>query len=92
MLYQVSPNFILREIAGEAVLVPVGDAGPLNNSMISLNETSLFLWKLFSQPRTVDSVIEATKQAYADPDGKIDQDIRQLVVEYMKIGLFKEVE
>ena len=43
-------DFILREIAGEAVLVPVGENTELSNSIISLNETSVFLWKLFDHP------------------------------------------
>ena len=37
--YQVNPNFILREVAQEAVLVPVGDAGRFEGTMISLNAT-----------------------------------------------------
>lgn len=90
--YQANGCFVLREIAGEAVLVPVGDAGSLANSMISLNATALFLWKLLEQPRTVDDLIQKAKQAYADPEGKLEEDIRRLTLEYVKIGLFMEVE
>ena len=51
-------DFILREIAGEAVLVPVGENTELSNSIISLNETSVFLWKLFDHPVTYDEVLD----------------------------------
>lgn len=90
-LYQVNPNFILREIAGEALLVPVGEAGVFENSMISLNVTSLFLWKQFDEPSTVDDVIKKAQAAYDDPSGKMEAEIRQFVIEYVKAGLIKEV-
>ena len=55
--FRANPDFILREIAGEAVLIPVGEAGIFENSLISLNDTCSFLWKLFQTPRTAEDVI-----------------------------------
>ena len=37
--YKANPDFLLREVAGEAVLIPVGEAGVFENSVISLNDT-----------------------------------------------------
>ena len=90
--YQVNPNFILREVAQEAVLVPVGDAGRFEGTMISLNATSLFLWKVFEQPHTIAEAIEAAKAAYDDPSGRMEQEITLFVNEYVRVGLMKEVE
>lgn len=89
--FQADPRFILREIADEAVLVPVGDCGPLTNSMLSLNETCLFLWKLFETPAAVSDVIARAKEVYNDPTGRMDEEIRQFVAEYAKYGLLREV-
>ena len=38
--YKANPDFLLREVAGEAVLIPVGEAGVFENSVISLNAVS----------------------------------------------------
>ena len=89
--YQINPTFILREIAGEAILVPTGDAGVFTNSMISLNPTSLFLWKQFEEPRTVDEVVEKAKSIYEDPSGRMEDEIRQFVSEYIRANLLREV-
>ena len=43
--YRANPDFLLREVAGEAVLIPVGEAGVFENSVISLNDTCSFLWR-----------------------------------------------
>ena len=37
--FKANPDFLLREVAGEAVLIPVGEAGVFENSVISLNDT-----------------------------------------------------
>lgn len=91
MRYQVNPNFILREIAGEALLVPVGEAGMFTNSIVSLNVTSLFLWKQFTEPNTIERVIHEAQEVFDDPSGKMEDEVRQFVLEYVKTGLLKEV-
>lgn len=88
--YRANPDFLLREVAGEAVLVPVGEAGIFENSVISLNETCCFLWKLFQQPRTVEDVIAEARKEYSDPDGEMEQGIRDFMREYLQYGLLKE--
>lgn len=88
--FKANPNFLLREVAGEAVLVPVGEAGIFENSVISLNETCRFLWQLFQQPRTEEDVITEARKEYSDPDGEMEQGIKDFIREYLKYGLLKE--
>ena len=88
--FKANPDFLLREVAGEAVLIPVGEAGVFENSVISLNDTCSFLWKLFQEPRTEEEVIAEAKTEYSDPDGEMEQGIRSFIEEYVKYGLLKE--
>ena len=88
--YRANPDFLLREVAGEAVLIPVGEAGVFENSVISLNDTCSFLWKLFQEPRTEEEVIAEAKKEYSDPDGEMEQGIKSFIEEYVKYGLLKE--
>ena len=89
-MFKANPNFILREVAGEAVLVPVGEAGIFENSVISLNETCRFLWQLFQQPRTLEDVIAEARKEYSDPNGELEQGIKSFIEEYVKYNLLKE--
>ena len=81
--YRANPDFLLREVAGEAVLIPVGEAGVFENSVISLNDT-------FQEPRTEEEVIAEAKKEYSDPDGEMEQGIRSFIEEYVRYGLLKE--
>ena len=88
--FRANQDFLLREVAGEAVLVPVGEAGIFENSVISLNETCSFLWKLFQEPKTEEEVLAEARKEYSDPDGEMEQGIKDFIREYLKYGLLKE--
>ena len=91
-MLRANPDFLLREVAGEAVLVPVGDAGIFENSVISLNDTCSFLWKLFQTPKTAEEVIAEAKKEYSDPDGAMEQGIYSFISDYLRYGLLLEEE
>jgi len=60
---KLKDGFILREVAGERVVIPSGDALDLN-MMITLNETGAFLWKQLEQETTEDAVVSALLKEY----------------------------
>lgn len=91
-LYKTNGDFLLRKIAGEAVLIPVGGGADQLNGMITLNETFQFIWEMFKQPCTISSVIEAAKEEYEDSDGTIEKDIHRFVEESLQYGFLKEEE
>lgn len=90
--FKANPNFLLREIAGEAVLIPVGEAGIFENSVISLNESCSFLWRLFQTPRTVEEAVAEARKEYSDPDGVLEQGVYQFIKEYLQYDLLREEE
>lgn len=89
-MFKANPNFLLRDVAGEAVLIPVGEAGIFENSVMSLNDTCRFLWQQFQEAKSVEDVIAEAKKEYSDPDGEMEQGIKDFVEEYVKYGLLKE--
>lgn len=88
--YQTNSNFLLRDIGDEHVLIPIGEAGVLNNSVISLNDTSQFLWKQFLSPITIPEVVEKAKEVYDDPDNAMEQEVIEFVNAYLEVGLLEE--
>ena len=60
---QLKPDFLLREVAGQTVVIPMGDALNLN-TMITLNETGKFLWQQLEQETTEDAVVAALLAEY----------------------------
>ena len=89
--YQTSDHFVLREIAGEHLLIPVNDAGMLNHTIISLNPTCLAIWKSYQKPRTLSEAIQVLRQIYTGDPAEMEKDITQFTSEALYYGLLKEV-
>ena len=88
--YRANPDFLMREIGGEYVLVPVGQAGLFENSMLSLNATCGYLWKMFQMPCTIDQAVEKAQADFDGPADEIERDVRLFVREYLKYKLLVE--
>ena len=56
-------GFILREIAGENIVIPAGDELNLN-MMITLNETGAFLWERLNEETTQEALVAALLSEY----------------------------
>lgn len=61
---KIEKEFILREIAGDYVIVPVGDAAVQFNGMISVNETGAVLWKCLQEETDTDRMVQALTEEY----------------------------
>ena len=60
---KLKDGFILREIAGETVVVPSGAELDIN-LMITLNETATYLWKRLESDSSVEALVKALLEEY----------------------------
>ena len=60
---KIKEGFLLREVAGQTVVLPCGDALDLN-MMITLNGTGKFLWQLLEQDRQEAELVDALLAEY----------------------------
>lgn len=61
---KVSSDFIMREIAGEFILVPVGAAAAKFNGLITMNEVGKYIFELLSEKRTLQELAEKITDEY----------------------------
>ena len=57
-------DFLLRDVAGSLVIVPVGEAVSAFPGMITLNATAAYLWELLETEQTVDSLVTGLMERY----------------------------
>ena len=60
---KIKSGYILRQVAGEYVVVPTGEDLNLN-MMITLNETGAFLWKLMERDTDEKAMVAALLEEY----------------------------
>ena len=57
-------NFLLRDVAGTMVIVPVGAAVSAFPGMITMNDTAAYLWELLEKEQTVESLAAGLMERY----------------------------
>ena len=87
---KINNNFVMKEIAGSYMVVPVGSELIDLNAMITLNESGAFLWNRLLSDATEYELIEAMLKEY-DVDMKTaTEDIREFLENLRKIGALDE--
>lgn len=76
---KLKDGFLLREIAGEVVVLPTGNDLDLN-MMITLNETGRFLWERLEDGAEIEDLVSAVLKEY-DID---EADARMHVTEFLE--------
>lgn len=56
---KLKPTIILRKIAGETILVPVGEDAVRVNGLITVNEVGALICEQLKEERTVDALVAA---------------------------------
>ena len=68
---KIKDGFLLRQVGGNQVVVPVGAQTVDFRCIITLNETGAFLWQRLQQPATQDGLVEALLEEYDVTDALI---------------------
>ena len=92
--YRIKPGYILREIAGEYVIVPVGaeSKSPLENTVMAPNGSAVFIWKSFEQPSTLEDVVIQGMLEYDVTEDIIRKSIEHFVKEMLEYKILEEVD
>ncbi len=76
---RIKDGFILRKIAGNYIVVGVGEAAAGFNSMINVNETGAFLWERLSGGATKEELLEALRSEYDVGEETAKKDITEFL-------------
>ena len=85
--YRASPDFMLRQIAGESILVPAGAAAAHFNGLISLNDTGVFLWNALRQSRSEPELGALVLQEYEVEPDTAAADVRAFLAKLDQAGI-----
>ena len=76
---KIKQGFMLREVAGNFVVVAVGEASKNFNGVINLNESGAFLWKQLMSETTNDKLLDALLNEYDVSEEIAKKDIQMFV-------------
>lgn len=82
-------DFIMREIAGETFLIPVGEASVQINGMITLNGMSAFIWKALETEKTEEGLIKEILNVYEVGEKQVKEDLAEFLERMKSLNMVK---
>ena len=86
---KMKEGFMVREVGGEVLLVPVGANSIDFKSVIRLNETGAFLLNKLSEDITEEELLEAVINEYDIDEDTASGDIRRFVERLEDAGIIE---
>ena len=87
---KIKNGYIMREVAGENVVIAVGEAARDFKGMIRLNPTGAFLWKLLESDTDDSAMLAAMLDKYDIDEDTAKRDIAAFVSSVKGAGLIND--
>lgn len=81
-----SDSFLLRDVAGSLVIVPVGAAVAAFPGMMTLNATGAYIWDLLETEQTVETLVQALTDRYDVTEEKAKEDVEAFIAKLKPTG------
>lgn len=81
------PDFILRQIAGENILVPCGEAAKRLSGLINLNSTAAFIWQNLNDAKDLDELTARVMENFEVDEETARRDVNGLTAELILAGM-----
>ena len=72
---KIKREFVLREIAGDLLLVPTGKTALDLNGMLTLNEAGAEIWKMLPEVESEDEIVSRLLEEYDAEEAALREDV-----------------
>lgn len=89
---RIKEGFVLRDVAGQAIVIAVGEASKRFHGMINLNSTARFIWKKIEAGDNVGKIVEDMVEQYDVAFEKAAVDVENMVTKMIDADIFEKIE
>ena len=84
---RIAKEFVLREIAGDYIIIPAGKTVLDINGLITLNEVGVSLWKMLQNEVTFDELVQGVLDEYDVEPAVAREDIQEFLDQLVSKGI-----
>ena len=89
---RIDKEFVLREIAGDYIIIPTGKMVLDFNGLITVNEVGAFLWNMLQEEVTVEDLVKGILEEYEVEEDVAKEDILEFLGKLENSGILKKDE
>mgnify|MGYP003292181310 CR=1 FL=1 len=89
---RIEKEFVLREIAGDYIIIPTGSTVLEFNGLITVNEVGVTLWKLLQQGADIEQLVQGVLAEYDVQEDVAREDIQEFLDSLIRGGILTKDE
>lgn len=78
-IMKIQDEFVLREIAGDYVIIPTGKTALTFNGLITVNKVGASLWKMLQTEKNFDDLVQGILDEYDVEEDVARKDIQEFL-------------
>ncbi len=83
-------SFLMQDVAGEILLVPLGAQVMDMNGIMTLNATGRCVWELLAEERSVDDLAAAVAERFDVDSERARTDVQAFLDDITRLGLLEK--
>ena len=87
---KIKGELLLREVAGEIIVIPVGETALRFNGMICLNEVSALIWKGLQAEQSREEILESVLNEFDVSREEASADLDEFLHQLSENNLLEE--
>lgn len=87
---KVNKEFVLREIAGDYIIIPVGETVLEFKGLLTVNEIGVLIWKMLQNEITLDQIVQNILDEYDVEESVAREDVREFLDTLIARGILTE--
>lgn len=86
---RVEKEFVLREIAGDYIIIPTGKTVLEFNGLVTVNEVGVLLWKMLQEEVTFEDLVKGVLAEYDVDEATARADIQEFLDKLVENNILK---
>jgi len=87
---KIKKGFLMREVAGKYVVVPVGIGTNEFKGMVQMNKIGAFLWNSLEQEQTSEELVQKILAKYDVTEEQAVLDVEKFIGELLNAGILEQ--
>lgn len=83
---RIKNGFVLREVAGQVMVIATGEASKNFHGMIKLNSTGKDIWQGLQAGKTVEEIAKELQDKYQVEYAKAEDDTKEFLAKMLEMG------
>ena len=88
-IMRVEKEFVLREIAGDYIIIPTGKTVLEFNGLVTVNEVGVLLWKMLQEEVTFEDLVKGVLEEYDVDENTARSDIQEFLDKLTENNILK---